>query len=200
MRSPIAALRGGASSIPRVDLRPRGGESVLSARMSQLIEFAIRPAVLKDVPAILACLRAAFVPYRKRYTPAAYLDTVLTTDTIGARLLSMSVLVAVTPARAIVGTIASEVLRPGEGHLRGMAVRPESQGKGVAVGLLQAVEQELLEKGCWRVTLDTTLPLVRAIGFYERHGFTASGRVQDFFGMPLYEYAKVLRSDVGGSE
>jgi hypothetical protein len=26
--------------------------------------------------------------------------------------------------------------------------------------------------------------------FYERHGYRRSGRVQDFFGMPLIEYAK----------
>ena len=31
-----------------------------------------------------------------------------------------------------------------------------------------------------------------AIRFYERNGYVASGRVGDFFGMPLYEYLKPL--------
>ena len=43
-----------------------------------------------------------------------------------------------------------------------------------------------------RVSLDTTEPLRRAVRFYERHGFRPSGRVSDFFGMPLFEYVKEL--------
>ena len=43
-----------------------------------------------------------------------------------------------------------------------------------------------------RQCLDTTEPLQRAVRFYLRHGFRASGRVTDFFGMPLFEYLKIL--------
>src|SRR5262249_44750371 len=46
--------------------------------------------------------------------------------------------------------------------------------------------------GCGRVRLDTTRHLGRAIRFYETHGFRASGRVSDFFGMELFEYVKTL--------
>ena len=35
-------------------------------------------------------------------------------------------------------------------------------------------------------------PLQRAIRFYERNGYRPSGRVADFFGMPLFEYVKPL--------
>jgi DNA-binding transcriptional MerR regulator len=42
------------------------------------------------------------------------------------------------------------------------------------------------------VTLDTTEPLTRAIRFYERQGYSPSGRVTDFYGMKLYEYRKAL--------
>jgi GNAT superfamily N-acetyltransferase len=73
-----------------------------------------------------------------------------------------------------------------------MAVLPHWQGTGVAEELLQAAEAELSGNGCMRVTLDTTEPLTRAIRFYEMHGFAASGRVTDFFGMRLYEYSKAL--------
>ena len=73
-----------------------------------------------------------------------------------------------------------------------MAVLPAWQGAGVAALLLDAAERELRAQHCSRVTLDTTEPLQRATRFYEKHGYRASGRVSDFFGMPLYEYAKVL--------
>jgi hypothetical protein len=42
------------------------------------------------------------------------------------------------------------------------------------------------------VSLDTTRPLAPAIRFYEQHGYRASGRIADFFGMELLEYVKPL--------
>ena len=137
----------------------------------------------------MACLAAAFDPYRAGYTEGAFQDTVPTIAGVERRIREMTVLVALDAAR-IVGTIAHAVVGPGEGHLRGMAVRPESQGRGVAERLLLAAEDELWQAGCSRVTLDTTLPLERAIRFYTRHGYRATGRVTDFFGMPLFEYEK----------
>jgi GNAT superfamily N-acetyltransferase len=74
--------------------------------------------------------------------------------------------------------------------LRGMAVLPDWQGSGVASTLLQAAEAEIRNQRCKRITLDTTEPLARAMRFYARHGFTRSGRVSNFFGMPLYEWVK----------
>jgi len=73
-----------------------------------------------------------------------------------------------------------------------MAVRPAFHGQGVADRLLEAVEDELRARGCAVATLDTTEPLRRAVRFYERHGYRASGRISDFFGMPVFEYVKRL--------
>ena len=73
-----------------------------------------------------------------------------------------------------------------------MAVLPEFQGLGIADGLLNAAEKELRAQGCSRVTLDTTRPLLRAMRFYTRHGYTRTDRLQSFFGMPLFEYEKQL--------
>jgi GNAT superfamily N-acetyltransferase len=116
---------------------------------------------------------------------------------MGHRLASMNVLVAVAIDGRVIGTIATS-FRDDTGHVRGMAVRPEWQGKGVADQLLATAEQHLRQHRCARVTLDTTAPLQRAISFYERHGYDASGRVTDFFGMPLYEYVKELLPESGG--
>jgi ribosomal protein S18 acetylase RimI-like enzyme len=155
-------------------------------------EFSIRPATAGDVGSILQCLHAAFEPYRSQYTPQAWLDTVMTPDMLLQRLTSMTVLVAVDARAMVVGTIGSAVVSSVEGHLRGMAVPPEWQGRGIAQRLLDAIERHLLAKGCGRVSLDTTEPLQRAMRFYEKNGFRRTGRVTDFFGMPLIEYARHL--------
>ena len=154
--------------------------------------MSIRKATSADAEGILGCLRAAFEPYRESYTPDAYRDTVLTAESLDERLASMSVLVAVTPEGAIVGTLAHQGIGIDEGHLRGMAVLPEYAGTGVAEQLLTRAERELRDLRCSRVSLDTTEPLRRAVRFYEKHGYRFSGRITGFFGMPLYEYAKEL--------
>lgn len=154
--------------------------------------MVIRKATAGDSAAILAVLRAAFAPYESRYTPAGFEDTVLTPDTLRERFKSMTILVA--EEQGIVGTIACSASGD-EGHLRGMGVLPAFLGKGVAEELLGAAEEQLRARNCKRVTLDTTGPLERAMRFYEKHGYRRSGRVSDFFGMPLYEYEKLFTTE-----
>ncbi len=150
----------------------------------------IRKAVESDASGILGCLRTAFEPYRASYTAAAFTDTVLTPETLRRRLKQMSIFVAVSADDRIVGTVACAVIDASEGHLRGMAVLPEWHGRGIAQKLLQSAEAELDDGGCSRITLDTTEPLHRATRFYEKHGYVASGKTMDFFGMPLHQYVK----------
>jgi len=152
----------------------------------------VRGAAPADSAAILECLRIAFEPYRRHYSPQAFADTTLTPQTLPARMAEMTVLVAASPSGEIAGTIAFAAADGREGHLRGMAVRPEWQGQGIAESLLSAAEARLRSLGCRRITLDTTAPLQRAMRFYERQGYRRSGRVTDFFGMPLFQYEKLL--------
>jgi ribosomal protein S18 acetylase RimI-like enzyme len=156
-------------------------------------ECVIRSAIVEDARAILHCLSAAFEPYSSQYTPLAYLDTVMTPDTLLQRLQSMTVFVAVDARNHVVGTIGGAAVSASEGHLRGMAVPPEHHGRGIAQRLLEAMEKHLIDKGCTRISLDTTEPLQRAMRFYEKNGFHRTGKTSDFFGMPLIEYAKHLR-------
>jgi GNAT superfamily N-acetyltransferase len=153
-------------------------------------EAIIRRANSKDAAGILACLHAAFAPYRDFYSPTAYLDTVLTPESLQDRFIQMQVFVAATSSGQIVGTIACQALSRGEGHLRGMAVLPTCQGAGIAAQLLACAEAELSRQNCTRITLDTTAPLERAMRFYEKSGYRRSGKTTDFFGMPLFEYEK----------
>jgi len=62
----------------------------------------------------------------------------------------------------------------------------------MAAMLLTAAEAELRSQHCTRITLDTTEPRARAMRFYEKYGYRRSGKVADFFGMPLFEYVKIL--------
>jgi ribosomal protein S18 acetylase RimI-like enzyme len=151
----------------------------------------IREAQIEEAEAISACLNSAFEPFRSQYTTGAFDDTVPSPGAIRERMVHMKLYVAITSEGEIVGTIASG--RQGEeGHLRGMAIRPPWQGRDIAEQLLRTAEDDLLAAGCKRVTLDTTAALERAIRFYRKNGFVPTGRVTDFFGMPLYEYAKPL--------
>ncbi len=167
-------------------------EDLVNLRRALEPSFVIRNATQEDCGAILECLHLAFAPYRESYTPEAFLDTVLTPNDFRHRLSEMSVIVAASTSREVLGTIAYKVLECGEGHLRGMAVRPELHGTGLSACLLEKAEDELRKAGCRTITLDTTEPLNRAIRFYEKHGFRPTGRVGCFFGMPLFEYSKSM--------
>jgi len=152
----------------------------------------VRGAVAQDRDGVLVCLRSAFAAYQTLYTPAAFEDTVLNPELLDQRLRDMVVFVAETGSSEIVGTIACGVIGDAEGHLRGMSVLPEWQGRGIAKELLERAESELKQRGCKRVTLDTTEPLIPAMRFYERNGFRRTGKISDFFGMTLIEYAKEI--------
>ncbi len=162
------------------------------AASEQGANVAIRKATRDDAPRILECLRTAFADYRAAYTSSAFLDTVLTPATLEERFANMVVFVAINEAHQVVGTVACQVVGQDQGHLRGMAVLPAWQARGVASRLLQRAEAELRRAGCAHVTLDTTAPLARAMRFYESNGYRRSGKIRDFFGMPLLEYRKTL--------
>lgn len=154
--------------------------------------FTIRNASYENCAGILACLQSAFEPFKTSYTPGAYADTVLDDTTLRQRLREMIVFVAISESQEVIGTIACKMIDSEEGHLRGMAVLPAWQGRGVAQQLLHKAESNLRNSGCKRITLDTTAPLERAVRFYERNGFRSTRRVTDFFGMQLFEYEKKL--------
>jgi len=154
--------------------------------------FSMRPATVVDGEGILACLRAAFDEYAAEYTEGAFAATVLTRESLHDRLRTMTVWVAVTTHDRIVGTLTAAITDHAEGHLRGMAVHPEFQQRGIAASLLKAALADLQRRGCNRVTLNTTDPLRTAVTFYESHGFRPTGRVSPFFGMTLREYAREI--------
>jgi ribosomal protein S18 acetylase RimI-like enzyme len=156
--------------------------------------ITIRKASAADSPGIVACLQEAFAAYREMYSPGAYRDTVVGPEELENRLASMCVFVAASVSGEVVGTVSCHVIEPDEGHIRGMAVRPAWHGVNAAGKLIRAVEKELRDRGCTRITLDATHPLQRAMRFYEKQGFRRSGRVSDFFGMEVVEFVKSINA------
>jgi len=140
---------------------------------------------------LLQCLAQAFAPYRDSYTPEGFVDTVLTPEAFRKRFIDMRVLVATDNSGSVVGTIAYKAEND-EGHIRGMAVKPQWHGSGIAKRLLDQVECDLRELRCNAITLDTTRPLHRATRFYQKCGFRPAGQITSFFGMDLFAYRKEL--------
>lgn len=158
------------------------------------VPFTVRMATAADASGVHRCISAAFAPYCAEYTPAAFADTVPGTPQVLQRIRSMHVMVALTaddPAR-VIGTLSASRVDAGHAHLRGMAVEPAFQGKGVAKALLSAMEAEMHAQGLDRITLDVSAPLWQAQQLYERGGFRRTGCVKPFFGMLVYEYEKRL--------
>ena len=60
--------------------------------------------------------------------------------------------------------------------------------------LLAEALHDLAAAGARRVTLDTTAPLAHAVRCYKRNGFRPTGRVAEFFGLSLFEYARSLEA------
>jgi len=150
----------------------------------------IRPASEADQAGVLHCMAVAFEPYHDDYTAPAFARTVLDPAGYTERLQAMYVLVAVSES-TVAGTI-SGACNGKEGRLRGMAILPEWKRSGIAAQLLSTMEAWLEGQGCHRVTLGTTPPLKAAIRFYEKAGYSHTGKVTDFHGMQLLDYAKEL--------
>jgi GNAT superfamily N-acetyltransferase len=144
------------------------------------------------VAGILECLRSAFEQYRPRYTARAFMATVLTEPMAQRRVRSMTVFVAVSPKGRIVGTVAVKRASTGHAHLRGMAVLPEYQGKGIASALLGAAIRQARSAGQLYVTLETTEPLRRATRFYLSRGFRRTGRYRSWGGMKLIGFERAI--------
>ena len=64
----------------------------------------------------------------------------------------------------------------GEAHLVAMWVASHARGRGVADRLVETLLDHARRTGLRRVTLDVADDNSRAIGFYERAGFTRTGR------------------------
>lgn len=154
--------------------------------------FSVRKATGEDASAIHETLKAAFEEYRNYYTEEGFKDTILSSQGVIKRLQKMELYVAVIDDEKIVGTIGWARITDEEAHIRGMAVHPDYHGTGIATALLKRTEREIEKAGYSYITLDTTEVLKRAQRFYQKQGYEHTGKVSEFFGMPIFEFIKKL--------
>jgi GNAT superfamily N-acetyltransferase len=85
------------------------------------------------------------------------------------------------------------IVQDGITEIKRMYVRPESRGAGVASALLRRLEDAALDLGSPALVLETGNEQKRAIGFYEREGFTRIANFGPYVGVPTSIcYSKVL--------
>ena len=155
------------------------------------LKYLIRKARAKDAKGIHEVLLAAFEEFRYFYSSEGFADTVLTEESVLKRIEEMTIYIAVNQNDEIIGTIAWKNLDNDEGHIRGMAVHADLQGKeNLATALLANVEKDARSQGCSFLRLDTTEVLQRAQYFYRKNGFKKTGKTGNFFGATIYEFAK----------
>jgi ribosomal-protein-alanine N-acetyltransferase len=123
----------------------------------------IRPAHLRDVPALLALDRRIFGPIWHK--PASSFEEAL--------------------ARAFVFTVAEldgEIVgyqwcekQEGHGHITRLAVVPNWEGQGIGTRLLTEALASMVKAGGNCITLNTQESNLRSQILYERHGFRRTG-------------------------
>jgi GNAT superfamily N-acetyltransferase len=87
-------------------------------------------------------------------------------------------------------------LPPGTIYLWQMFVRRDRQGSGLAGALLDRLLEEARRRGYERIVLWTPAGAARARRFYEREGFTPTGKEDpdSQFGLPLIQYGRSTRA------
>jgi putative acetyltransferase len=87
-------------------------------------------------------------------------------------LMQSNVLFAVArDAQGVAHGCGAVVLHPGYGEIKRMFVRSASRGRGIAVGLLEFLEQRARETSCYRLMLETGIHQPEAIALYRRFGY-----------------------------
>jgi GNAT superfamily N-acetyltransferase len=71
--------------------------------------------------------------------------------------------------------VAYVTVDAGQGYLGLLSVQPNSQGRGIARGLVEAVEEHCRQAGCDRIDLDVVDLRDELFPFYARFGFSPSG-------------------------
>ena len=89
---------------------------------------------------------------------------------------------------------APELMTNGTWNLLFIAVRPDRQGQGRGVALMQYVEQTLTARGARLLLVETSASFERTRAFYRKCGYEEEARIRDFYeaGADKIVYRKML--------
>jgi len=141
----------------------------MSKKQSEALELEIRLASPGDEGAMSEVLREAFTVVRDHYSEDAFVIVTPSSSTISSRFDEGPMWVGAHGGR-IVGTVS--VMDEPEGlYIRSMAVRPDSQGKGIAHRLLEVIDEYAATTDHERAFLYTTYFTPGVKEMYEKHGY-----------------------------
>ena len=127
----------------------------------------LRPCVAAERPEMLSVINAAAQAYRGAIPPDRWREPYMPADELASEITNGVVFSGCEVDGALVGVMGVQ-RRDNVDLIRHAYVLPAWQGRGVGSRLLdhlRLAQARLLLVGTWRAA-------VRAVGFYERHGFT----------------------------
>lgn len=151
----------GFESRQSIVMLEREGQGPLSTALPPGI--TIRPMLTYDLPAVTETDAAAFDLLWQNSLPAierAYLQAALAT-------------VAEMDGRVVGYQISTR--NPYGAHLARLAVRPETQGRGVGQALVVELVQQTERRGMFRLTVNTQSDNASSLALYKRTGFQETG-------------------------
>ena len=152
----------------------------------------VRLAVPGDETAISNVLFRAFSTFREDYTSEAFAIVTPPVDEIAKRFDEGPMWVAQLDGD-IAGTV-SVTVEEGDLYIRSMAVLPQTQGRGIARKLLDAIDEYAAETQFDRIFLYTTYFSVGAKELYEKHGYAwvRDTPAEEWYGVPGLEMDKKI--------
>jgi len=157
------------------------------------MKIKVRRARSEDVEGIYNVIKLAFEDYRKiGYREAAIQSAIISKSEIQRRIKEELMLVAEGEKQivgTVTGTINCESMR-----VKTLATHPNFQNIGVGTQLMEKIEKEAVEAGCYKISLFTTPVMKSAIHLYEKHGYEREGVLKkQFHGIDLIAFGKILK-------
>jgi len=156
------------------------------------MKVKVRKAQPEDVEEVYKVIKLAFEDYRKiGYSETPIQSAIISKKEIQTRINKEQMFVAEID-KQIVGTV-TRIIEFETMHVRTLATHPIFQNLGVGTKLMEKIEKEALEAGCYKIFLTSTPVMKSAIHVYEKVGFKREGILKkQFHGIDLIAFGKVL--------
>lgn len=132
------------------------------------MSYQLRPHTDADLPAMLACIRAAFAQYQGLLDPPSSAEQ-KTLEHVRAELRDAEALVAEQDG-SLVGCVFLH-RRAESVYIDRLSVLPSHRGHGIGDALLRAVEKRARGQGARGLSLSVRLALEAQQDYYRRRGF-----------------------------